>query len=292
MRELSLELLALAHVSNVHDDPANVGAIEQVGARCLDLECSERRQQLELERRRRAVVLSPIEGAGYPRTVVVDHELDEHATAQLVGRALEDIRGRRARVVNSTRGIEYEDRVRRVLNERLKACVGSTAEETFRGLHAVDRERHRRGKCAEARDLLGVDAVAGVDDQAAVALTLPAQRKRDAPFPYDVRLRVSDCRAGGWAEQAPDRRLHNWSDLARPFAPRTDRRPPCASTAARSNAASCPCARSTRRRPTRNTAASDAVSGTTPFDGSTPAPTSAGTAHEATRSTTSRRASA
>ena len=70
MRELSLELLALAHVSHVHDDPANVGAIEQVGARCLDLECSERRQQLELERGRRAVVLSPIEGAGYPRTVV------------------------------------------------------------------------------------------------------------------------------------------------------------------------------------------------------------------------------
>src|SRR5258706_407429 len=76
MRQLSLELLALTHVSDVHDDPADVGTVEQVRARCLDLECSKRRQQFELERRRRAVVPSRFKSIGYPRTVIVDHELE------------------------------------------------------------------------------------------------------------------------------------------------------------------------------------------------------------------------
>ena len=163
----------------------------------------------------------------------------------------------------------------------------STTEEAFGDLDAVDRERHGRGQCAQARDLLGVDAVAGADDQGAVALTLPAQRKRDRPVPCVVRLRSSDRRIGGRPEQAPHRRLHHGSDLGdRSRSKRPT--PAAASTAARSNAASCPCARSARREPSRNTAASEAASDTSPFDGSTPTPTSAGTAHEPASSTMSR----
>ena len=46
-----------------------------------------------------------------------------------------------------------------------------------------------------------------------VTLTPPAQRKHDASFRYDVRLRVSHRHRGEGAEQAPYGRLHDWADL-------------------------------------------------------------------------------
>jgi hypothetical protein len=183
MRQLGLERLALADVTRVEEDAADVRVVDEVREEDLELAgFAVARGERALERQRLLAGGGRRDAACEALAIAGDGQAVEARPHELLGRIAEDARARRALIAHRRVRLQHGDEVARVAHQRSEARLAAAAVHLLLQHGAVERERDLAGQRAQRRLLgLGCRGAAGDDQDRVVGATRVSSTLRTLP---------------------------------------------------------------------------------------------------------------